>query len=75
MKTRFEDQSDMSIRSEYIMRYEMNSKEITNIRSSEMKMANEWKNGWNGNKENTEKNPKYETYNENGYTRNYWMNL
>jgi hypothetical protein len=32
MTTRIEDKSDMSRRSEYIMRYEMNSKEITNIR-------------------------------------------
>jgi hypothetical protein len=32
MMTRFEDYLDMSRRSEYIMRYEMNSKEIRNIR-------------------------------------------
>jgi hypothetical protein len=32
MRTSFEDQSDMSRISEYIMRYEINSKEITNIR-------------------------------------------
>jgi hypothetical protein len=32
MRTRFEDQSDMSRRPEYIMRYKMNSKEIRNIR-------------------------------------------
>jgi hypothetical protein len=39
-------------RLEYIMRYEMNSKEITDI-NPENEMANEWKNEWNGNKENT----------------------
>jgi hypothetical protein len=32
MRTRFENQSDMFRRSEYIMRYDMNSKEIRNIR-------------------------------------------
>jgi hypothetical protein len=40
----------MSRRLEYIMRYDMNSKEHKHHKT---KMANEWKNGWNGNKENT----------------------